>query len=249
MQIKLYSKPDKDIPPKKMVCINRGIDLKEINKFLTNTVNDINPPEVFGKELMDAGVKLLLRHVVSEDDVFVLVDCDPDGWTSAALIINYLYENFPAWTLNHLNWGLHEGKQHGLKDYINKLEKSNYKLILIPDAGSNDIDEIERLYNLGIDVLILDHHIVEDENKKPHAIIINSQYNYPNKALSGVGVVYKFCQYADTIIGNNSSDKFKDLVAVGLMADMMDIRSLETKEMMFPKSLQKSKQITPINRN
>lgn len=216
MQIKLYSKPDKDIPPKKMVCINRGVEIFDINKFLSNTKEDINPPTAFGKDLMDAGAKMLLRHVVGNEDVFLIVDCDPDGWTSAATLINYLYECFPAWTQNHLNWGLHEGKQHGLNDFIDRLEDSSYALILIPDAGSNDIDAIERLYAKGKDVLILDHHIIENQEQKPHAIIINSQCDYPNKALSGVGVVYKFCQHIDPLIGENNSEKFKDLVAVGL---------------------------------
>ena len=238
MQIKLYSKPDRDIPPKKMVCLNRGIEPKQINQFLKNTMEDVNSYTFF-EELMGVGAKMLLHAIVSDLDVFILVDCDPDGWTSAALLINYLYELFPAWASNHLTWGLHEGKQHGLKDYIDRLEKEKYAMVLIPDAGSNDLEEIERLHNIGTDVLILDHHIIENDRSK-FAITINSQDDwYPNKALSGVGVVYKFCQYLDDFLVSNKlikegvSSKFKDLVAVGLMADMMDIRSLETKELMF----------------
>lgn len=238
MQIKLYSKPDKDIPPKKMVCLNRGIPPKEINDFLSKTMAHIYSFNYFD-DLMFEGAKLLINAIINNKKVFVLVDCDPDGWTSSALMINYLYELFPVWTQNYLTWGLHEGKQHGLKDYIDKLEQEKYSLVIIPDAGSNDLDEIERLHKVETDVLILDHHIIEKE-RSPYAITINSQDEwYPNKALSGVGVVYKFCQYLDYFLVTNKlrekgvSEKFKDLVAVGLMADMMNIRSLETKELIF----------------
>ena len=233
MKIKLYSKPDKDISPKKMVCLNRGIEPKQVNQFLKNTMEDVYSPLEFGENLMIEGARLLLKALTQNKKVFILVDCDPDGWTSAALLINYLYEIAPAWTTNCISYGLHEGKQHGLKDYINKLINEKYDLVVIPDAGSNDLDEIYRLLEIETEVLILDHHIVE-QDVSPYAVTINSQLDYPNKFLSGVGVVYKFCQYLDTCIGRGKiSEKFKDLVAIGLMADMMDIRSLETKELIF----------------
>ena len=113
MKIKLYSL-GRDIEPKCLVCLNRGIDTKNVRKYLSNTKEDINPPEAFGEELINKGAEMLLKHIVTNHKVFVIVDCDPDGWTSAALIINYLYELFPAWVQNNLSWGLHEGKQHGL---------------------------------------------------------------------------------------------------------------------------------------
>lgn len=233
MQIKLYSKPDPEIPPKKMVCLNRGIKIEDINKYLTNTKEDINPPEAFDEKLLHKGIELLFKHISKNNKIFIIVDCDPDGWTSAALLINYLYEILPIITINCVKWGLHEGKQHGLEDYIDRLENSEYNLIIVPDAGSNDIKPIERLHNKNKDVLILDHHVVENDFS-PYAVTINSQYNYPNKELSGVGVVYKFCQYIDKYIDNGDHvSQFKDLTAIGLMADMMDIRSLETKEMIF----------------
>lgn len=240
MQIKLYSKPDKEIPPKKMVCLNRGIEPKQINQFLKNTMEDVYSPLELGENLMAEGSRALLKALVNNKRVFILVDCDPDGWTSAALLINYLYEVAPAWTTNCVTYGLHEGKQHGLKDYIDRLIEEKYDLVIVPDAGSNDFEEVKRLYNIGTNTLILDHHIIEDIPPVHAIATINSQYAwYPNKALSGVGVVYKFCQYLDDFLVSNKlikegvSGKFKDLVAVGLMADMMDIRSLETKELMF----------------
>lgn len=55
--------------------------------------------------------------------------------------------------------------------------------------------------------------------------------NYPTKSLCGAGVVYKFCQYIDSLLGVNYSNSILDLVALGLIGDVMDIRDFETKRL------------------
>ena len=232
MKIRLYSKPIKEFSPEIQVCLNRGIEPQNINKYLNNSFDNINPPEAFGEELLKSGVKMLIKHIADNHDVVIIVDSDVDGWTSSALLINYLYECFPAWTETHLFWVLHEGKQHGLSDHIEELLDCNYSLVICPDSATNDVEYIKTLHDNNIDVLILDHHL-SDVPFSEYAITINSQYNYPNSQLSGVGVVYQFCKYIDKIRETNIADKFIDLVAIGLMGDMMDIRNLETKELMF----------------
>lgn len=232
MKIRLMDKPSRDISPKVQACINRGVKIENIKKYLTDTTEDIYPPEAFNEELLKQGVMRLMTHISQEHEAIVIVDSDVDGWTSAALLINYLYERFPVWCKNHLHWWLHEGKQHGLNDHIEYLMDYPKSLIICPDSATNDIDAIARLHEIDTDVLILDHHI-SDVPFSEYAITINSQYDYPNKDLSGVGVVYKFCKYIDKMTQQDIADKFLDLVAIGLMGDMMDIRSLETKELMF----------------
>lgn len=56
----------------------------------------------------------------------------------------------------------------------------------------------------------------------------NQLCDYPTKSLSGVGVVYKLCQYMDSVCGTAYADDFLDIVGVGLVGDMMDIRDFET---------------------
>ena len=81
---------------------------------------------------------------------------------------------------------------------------------------------------MGIDVLILDHH--EADYPSPYACVINNQLDtYPNKALSGVAIVYKFCNAIDELLGRNTSQKYLDLVALGLIGDMVDSRPYETR--------------------
>ena len=97
-------------------------------------------------------------------------------------------------------------------DYINS---HNFDLILIPDAGSNDYEAHAALKNKNIDTIILDHHLADKISDD--AIVINNQLSdYPNKELSGVGVVYQFCRYIDEKMQTNYADYYLDLVALGL---------------------------------
>lgn len=76
----------------------------------------------------------------------------------------------------------------------------------------------------------MDHH--EAEHQSEYACVINNQLcNYPTKSLSGVAIVWKFCCYLDKIIGQNYSWQFLDLVALGLVGDVMDLRPYETREL------------------
>lgn len=214
------------------VLCNRNIPKDDILKYTQTTLDDVNPPEAFGEEKMRAAAKMLLTHIKNNDKTIIIVDPDVDGNTSAALLINFLYQAVaPQWVIDKLDFYFHEGKQHGLNDCYEYIIEKGYNFVICPDSGSNDYEECDALKDYGIDVLILDHHDFDTEN--PYAIIINNQEgysDYPNKALSGVGVVWQFCRY----LNNNLSvpidmNDYLDLVAIGLVGDMMDIRSIETK--------------------
>ena len=207
------------------ILINRGIAAGDVQHYLHTDRTDILPPQLLMN--MQEGARMLIRHVAANDDIFVQVDSDCDGITSAALLVNYLYTLFPAYTQNHVFYRLHTGKQHGL---IPSTIGDNIKLVIAPDSSSNDYDEHQELVKRGIDVLVLDHH--EAEKISLDACVINNQLcDYPNKTLSGVGIVYKFCCYLDELLEQNQADQFLDLVAVGLTGDMMDLRNFETKEL------------------
>lgn len=65
----------------------------------------------------------------------VVVDADCDGYTSSALILNYLHDLWPEWVENKVNWRLHTGKQHGLNDHMEYLRQEKPSLVIVPDAG------------------------------------------------------------------------------------------------------------------
>ena len=213
------------------ILTSRGVPSSEVKRYtLASLETEVNSPLAFGEELMEAALKLLIGHINKNHKALVVVDCDVDGNTSAALLLNYLHKLFPAWVENNVDYCFHDGKQHGLNDQVRYLDETPYMLIICPDSASNDTEECRILKEDCIDVLILDHHDFDKEN--PYATIINNQdgySNYPNKALSGVGVVWQFCRYIDEKLGKDYANDFLDLVAVGLVGDMMDLRQLETR--------------------
>ena len=226
MRYKLLSEEIPFYTPIEQIFSNRGIPLSEINHYKNVSIRDTHSPELF--ENIEAGVSLLVKHLKSFNKTGILVDCDTDGFTSAALLYNYLYFLFPNWASRNLIYFIHEDKQHGLSDSVDKIVESGVKLIIVPDAGSGDGKYAKDLKEKGIDTLIIDHHHIEIQNCEP-AIVINNQLGaYPNQTLSGVGVVYKFCQYIDKCLTINAADNFLDLVAVGCVADLMPLTDYET---------------------
>lgn len=226
MRYKLLSEEIPFYTPIEQIFSNRGISLSEINHYKNVSIQDTYSPELF--ENIEAGVSLLVKHLKSSNKTGILVDCDTDGFTSAALLYNYLYFLFPNWASRNLIYFIHEDKQHGLSDSVDKIVESGVKLIIVPDAGGGDGKYAKDLKEKGIDTLIIDHHHIEIQNCEP-AIVINNQLGaYPNQTLSGVGVVYKFCQYIDKCLTINAADNFLDLVAVGCVADLMPLTDYET---------------------
>lgn len=246
MKYKLINPPSNKYNAQQQILINRGIDEKDISHYMNLTDDDINPPEALGEELLEKAAAALRATLDQPDkEIAVIVDCDCDGYTSSAVLINYLHDLAPAYAENHVHWYHHEGKQHGLQDSIEWIEDIGADLIIVPDAGSNDWDQLQRLHEQGRDVIILDHHEIEGE-AYPNCILINSQLpQYPNKDLSGVGVVYQFCRYLDKIYNVSYADNYLDLVALGLDGDMMSLRSLETRRL-ISKGLEPNRIINPF---
>lgn len=228
MKYKLINKVNPKYSVTEQILTNRGIKIEDIQHYLNSSSKDVNSPLLFGEELMKKAADCLVEQVKLNNKIIVVVDADCDGFTSSALLLNYLHDLYPDWVENKVEYILHTEKQHGLNDHINYLLKAHPSLVIIPDAGTNDVKECQQLQEIGCSVIILDHHIQDIKN--PYAIIINNQTSdYPNKELSGVGVVWQFCKYLDSVLNKQEANKYLDLVAVGLIGDMMDIRSQETK--------------------
>ena len=207
------------------VLANRGIKPENVEHYLNTTDEDILDP--FLIKNIKEGAKMLIKHVSQNDKVLVQIDSDCDGYTSAATLINYLNCLFPGFVQNNILYRIHTGKEHGvLIDTI----PTDVKLVIAPDSSSNDYDVHKELKEKGVDVLVIDHHEADKESE--YACVINNQIcGYPTKSLSGVGMVYKFCSYIDTLLNVDYADQYLDLVALGMVADMMDLRDYETKHL------------------
>lgn len=202
--------------------LNRGFQPEEIQHYLNPIEDDILDP--FLLDNVREGVAVLIRHIKAQDRAAVIIDVDCDGCCSSAILINYLHDLFPAWVENCLTYYMNDGKQHGI---IYDNVPNDIQLLIVPDAGTNDAEACQQLKEQGIDILILDHHLQDIDN--PYACIINNQTcNYPNKSLCGAGVVYKFCSCIDFLLEIQQADQYLDLVALGLIADVMSLQPYET---------------------
>ena len=207
------------------VLANRGISPENVEHYLHTTDADICDPSMIMN--MREGAAMLVKHISQNDKVLVQIDSDCDGYTSAAALINYLNCLFPGFVQNNVYYRIHTGKQHGI---LLETIPEDVKLVIAPDSSSNDYEEHQQLSLKGVDVLVIDHH--EADKISEHACVINNQLcEYPTKSLSGVGMVYKFCSYIDELLNVDYADQFLDLVSLGMVADMMDLRDYETKHL------------------
>lgn len=211
-----------------------GMDTMERILYLRGTDESFLYPdqtdEIDYKNLdnIELAARALLKALVHQEVVYVQVDSDCDGYTSAALLLNYMHDIAPATVERNWHYGLHKAKLHGIaEDAI----PDGTSLVVAPDSSSNESNIHNRLFQEGITCVVLDHHEFDPPTDGPdRAIIVNSQQaTYGNKSLSGVGVVYKVCQAIDGLRSKQREcAKYLDLVALGLTGDMMDMRSPET---------------------
>lgn len=220
----------------KSLLVDRGI-LSELDivsgadNWYFNPIKDqiCNPRDL---NYIDDAVNLFLKHIKNDSHIRIYVDCDVDGFTSSAVLINYINEFIlPHYPKVKISYHIPEGKEHGLETVMDELINGENicDLIIMPDSSSNDYEYHSILKARGYDIIVLDHH--DAEKYSEDAIVVNNQLsiNYENKMASGVGIVYKFLQVVDEYLGINECDKFLDLVALGEISDMMWMQTKENR--------------------
>lgn len=208
--------------PIETILKNRNIthDLFEIDE---NVIEDYN-----NYDNIQEGIDLLISHINNGNKIEIVVDPDVDGITSSAILYRYIKEVF---NYDNLYYKIHTKKQHGLSDDIEIDEATN--LIILPDSSSNDYEKHSYYKNKGMDILVLDHHEADKVSKD--AIVINNQLSdkVKNKNLSGVGVVYKFLKALDDCLFDDKADKYLDCVALGNIADVINLTEEETRYLCY----------------
>lgn len=203
----------------------RGVE--DIDNFIAPSDDCLQSPTALKN--IGIGAALFRRIVHSRGRILVIVDSDADGYSSSAIIYQYLKRLNPEC---EVDWWLHEGKQHGLSDHIDHLIDTNihYDLVILPDSSTNDKEFHERLDEIGTPCLVLDHH-EQDTPLSDNAIVINNQTSpdYLNKDLTGAGVTWQFCRYVDSLEGTNYAADLIDLAALGNVGDMCSMLSLENR--------------------
>lgn len=203
--------------------------IQDISSFLNPTLK--NTENKYLLENITKAMDIYTKHVGTSDCIDLIVDCDVDGYTSASLIYQYTKRINPDIEIRCL---IHKGKIHGLSEFIDSVCEDDSKLVIIPDAGSGDVNECKKLIDIGKDVIILDHHNIRNKDKtipENPAVVVNNQYSskITDKAMTGVGIVYKFTQVLDEYYDLNYADDYLDLVALGMIGDRADVIDLQTR--------------------
>lgn len=257
MRTKLIGKNDDNIIN---IFINRGINPDTIFRLNSSVLHD--PLKI--KNLINV-VNIIYDTISNKNNKIILVqDPDADGYTSTAIMANYLHDCHPQELEKRLEIVYQENKEHGIPvktiEDINKRE--DIDLIIAPDCSSNEYDVHNYIVNqLAIPIVILDHH--DAPRFSQDAVMVNiSLDDYPNKHLSGAGVCLKFAELYDKTYNFHYANNYYDLAAIGIIGDMIEINTLETIYIvqqgmknihnLFLKALYKAKsfnlgsQVTPI---
>ncbi|AOY84780.2 single-stranded-DNA-specific exonuclease RecJ [Moorena producens JHB] len=207
----------------------RGIrEERQLAGFLNPDLYQPTSPFDFGQEMKWA-VKRLLQAREAGEKVAIWGDFDADGITATSVLWEGLGQFF--WQHQQLSYYIPNRltESHGLNcPGIDQLHASGVKLIVTCDTGSTNLREIDYAHQLGMDVIITDHHTLPDD-RPPVVSIINSRYfaeTHPLFNLSGVAVAYKLVEAMYQLLPNIPQQRLEgllDLVAIGLIADLVEL--------------------------
>lgn len=206
------------------LLIRRGITTESAAKrfFRPQLADLINP---FLMKDMDAAVDRLNDAMGHKERILVYGDYDVDGCTAVALVYKFLrqfYSNIDYYIPDRYDEGYGVSKKG-----IDFAKETGVKLIIILDCGIKAIKEIAYAKEQGIDFIICDHH-VPDEEMPPAVAILNPKRpddSYPFKSLCGCGVGFKFMQ----AFAKNNNIPFSRLIplldfcAVSIAADLVPV--------------------------
>lgn len=202
---------------------NRGIDSPEKAEwFFNSALSDLHDPALL--KGIDKAVERIKKAIETREKIMVFGDYDTDGITATAILYDFLKISGADvfYTLPH-----REEDGYGLKDYfIQDFKEKGIGLIITVDCGTSNLKEIELANELGIDVIVTDHHSMPKQLPSAYAIINPKRPDceYPNKEISGAGIAYKLvASLAKDLLPTEQADTYLEkalgLAALGTVAD------------------------------
>lgn len=198
--------------------------IEDLNSFLYPSIKNTESELLFDN--IEKARDVIVKHIENNSVIDLVVDCDVDGYTSSANIYQYIKKIKPSIEIRYF---IHKGKSHGLDEFVEEICLDDSQLVIVPDAGTGDVHECAKIIGSGKDIIILDHHSISDEGNP--AIVVNNQLSnrVTDKAMTGVGITYKFTKLLDKYYGVNYADDYLDLVALGMIGDRADTMNLQTR--------------------
>ena len=192
-------------------------DMTSVKKYFSDEYEEGYDP--FLMHDMQKAVDRINEAIENEEKILVYGDYDADGITSTVLLVETLISmgaNVSSYIPNRFEEGYGPNKEA-----FTKIINSGITLIITVDNGIAGVEEVDLANELGCDVIVTDHHKIQDTIPNAYAIIHpeHPEGNYPFKKLAGVGVAFKLAHALLEIF----PDFLLDLVAIGTIADMVSI--------------------------
>ncbi|MEX0917256.1 MAG: single-stranded-DNA-specific exonuclease RecJ [Candidatus Paceibacterota bacterium] len=215
-------------PITKLLLENRGItDPHTVKEFLEPDY-ELHRHDPFLLKDMEKAVSRVLSAIEKSEKIIIYTDYDCDGVPAGALLYDFFkkigYENFE----NYIPHRHEEG--YGLNiSAVEKFGSEGAKLLITADVGITDALPVERANELGIDVIITDHHLPNGNLPKAYAIIDPKQENdsYPYDGLCGAGVAFKLVEglikKGDFKIPNGWEKWLLDVAGLATIADSVPL--------------------------
>lgn len=201
----------------------RGIETgEEIHEFLSSKPQRTYDP--FLLHNMEEGVDLILSAIEEDKKICIYGDYDADGITSTVImmdVLTHLTKNIMYYIPSRFDEG------YGLNmDAIDKIQSMGGELIITVDCGSVSKDEVDHAKEIGMEILVTDHHRVSD--KIADCPVINPNQpdcNYPCPHIAGCGVAFKICQAIVSVTGLEKSilNRTLDMLGIGTIGDIVPL--------------------------
>ena len=201
---------------------NRNIkDSEEIHNFLNTSLDNIHSPLLLKD--VDRAVERVLKAKENGEDIWIYGDYDVDGITSTSLCYLALSELgiSPKYYIPLRDEGY--GLNREAMDYI---KSQGGKVIITVDCGISAHPEIEYANSLGLDIIVTDHHEINNGNPPAYAVINPKREDneFPYKYLAGVGTAFMLIYALFDKLGKKEDlYKYLDIVAIGTVADIVPL--------------------------
>ncbi len=208
--------------PLARILSTRGIEKDKIELFLNPRLENLHSPYLFTD--MAKAVDRVRRAIENGEAIMIHGDYDVDGVTALALLFRNLERLGAKNVIPYIPDRFHEG--YGLSEKgIREAHSRNVKLLITVDCGITGKREVCLANELGMDVIITDHHEPKAELPPAYAVLNPKADSYPFKELAGVGVAFKLIEAIYESCGLSKKTLYwdLDLVALGTVADIVPL--------------------------
>lgn len=201
------------------LLFSRGIKgADSVRAFLEPDISGLYDP--FLMKGMRQAVERVKQAIDDGETIVVYGDYDADG-VCASAILSLCFKSLGSDVIVHIPSRVTDGYGLNVNSIENLIENHNPDLIVTCDCGISGIAEVEHCRDLGVDIIVTDHH--EPGSELPDCVVVNPKQQgdeYPDKYLCGAGVALKFVH---ALTGDDTYKQFIDIAAIATIADLVPL--------------------------